>query len=113
MNYPSVKQGCVQVLSIRILLQTPFTSPISCCYRQRFVLVLVPHLFFGSAVLAEQVATREHPAYLISCCRLSRIVSTGRVDSLGVSASEDACAYSCHLAVPYHVRVLQQWIRDT
>jgi hypothetical protein len=34
-----------------------------------------------------------------SCLRLSRLVPTGPVDESGVSASEDACTYSCHLVV--------------
>jgi hypothetical protein len=79
MDYPSVKQGCVQVLIMRILLQTSFISLLSCCHRQRFVAVLSPNLFFGDAEPVEQVATREHPAYLISYLRLSRIMSTSRV----------------------------------
>jgi hypothetical protein len=64
-----------------------------------FVTVLVVHLFFGNADLAEQVATREHSANLNSGLRLSRLVPTGGADELGVSASEDVCACSCHLAV--------------
>jgi hypothetical protein len=44
-------------------------------------------------------ATREHPVCMRSCLPLSRLVSTGREDRLGLSASEDACAYSYHLTV--------------
>jgi hypothetical protein len=84
------------VLSTRILLQTPLHLLLP---SMMFVTVLVPHLFFGNADLAEQVATREHPAYLKSCLRLSRLVPTGGADESGVSASEDVCACSCHLAV--------------
>jgi hypothetical protein len=64
-----------------------------------FVAVLVPHLFFGNADLAERVETHEHPPHRISCLQLSRIVSTGRADGLCVSTSEEACAYACHLTV--------------
>jgi hypothetical protein len=96
MDYPSVEQGCLQVLSTRVLLQTPLHLLLP---SMMFVTVLVLHRFFGNADLSEQVATREHPAYLKSCLRLSRLVSICREDRLGVSASEGACAYSCHLAV--------------
>jgi hypothetical protein len=99
----------MQVLSTQTLLQTPLHLLLP---SMMFVTVLVSHRFFGNADLSEQVATREHPAYLKSGLRLSRLVSTGRVDRLGVSASEDACAYSCHLTVPYHLLALRRWIHD-
>jgi hypothetical protein len=94
MDYTSVEHGCMQVLSIRILLQTPLHLLLP---STMFVTVLVPHLFFGKANLAEHVAPREHPAYLKIGLRLSRLVPTGRADESCVSASEDAYTYSCHL----------------
>jgi hypothetical protein len=108
MEYSSVEQGYMQVLSTQTLLQTPLHLVLP---SMMFVTVLVSHRFFGNADLSEQVATREHPAYLKSGLRLSRLVSTGRINRLGVSASEDAGVYSCHLAVPYHRPVLQLWIQ--
>jgi hypothetical protein len=66
----------MQVLSTHILLQTPLHLVLPW---KMFVTVLMSHRFFGNANLAEQVATREHPAYLISCLQLSLIVSTGPV----------------------------------
>jgi hypothetical protein len=91
-DYCSVEQGWMQVHSTQIdtLLQTPVDLVLP---SMMFVTVLVSHRFFGNANPAEQVAAREHPAYLMSCLRLSRIGRTGRVDRLGVSASEGACAY--------------------
>jgi hypothetical protein len=56
----------VQVLSIQILLQTSLNIPHFLLPSMMFVLVLVPHVFFGQADLAEQVEAREHPAYLMS-----------------------------------------------
>jgi hypothetical protein len=90
MDYPSVEQGCLRVISTRIFVQTPLDLALP---SMMFVTVLVSHLFFRQRGLAEQVTTREHPAYLKSGLRLSCLVSTDRVDRLGVSASEDACAY--------------------
>jgi hypothetical protein len=108
MDYSSVEQGCMQVLSTQILMQTPLHLLLP---SMMFVTVFVSHRFFGNGNLAEQVATREHPAYLKSGLRLSRLVSTGRINRLGVSASEDTGAYSCHLAVRYHLSVLRRWIQ--
>jgi hypothetical protein len=86
----------MQVFSTQFLLQTPSHLVLP---SKMFVTVLAPHRSFGNANLAEHVAAREPPAYLIHCLRLSRIVSTGRIERLGMSASEGACTYSCHLAV--------------
>jgi hypothetical protein len=96
MDYPSFQQGCQQVLSTRIYQQTPLDLVLPSMI---LVAVLVSHRLFGNANLAEQIATREHSAYLKSCLRLSRLVPTGRADESGVSAPEDACTFSCHLAV--------------
>jgi hypothetical protein len=57
----------MHVLGTQILLQTPSHLVLP---SRMFVTVLVPHLFFGNANPAEQVATREHSAYLKSCLRL-------------------------------------------
>jgi hypothetical protein len=46
MDYPSVEQGCLQVLSTRILLQTPLHLLLP---STMIVAMLVPHLFFGNA----------------------------------------------------------------
>jgi hypothetical protein len=44
---PSVEQGCVQVLSTRILLQTPLHVVLP---STMFVAVVAPHRLFGNAV---------------------------------------------------------------
>jgi hypothetical protein len=57
----------MQLPSTQILLRTPLHLLLP---SMMFVIVLVSHRFFGNANVSEQVATREHPAYLKSCLRL-------------------------------------------
>jgi hypothetical protein len=45
-EYTSVKQGCMQVLRIRIILQTPLHLLLP---STMFIAMLGPHLFFGNA----------------------------------------------------------------
>jgi hypothetical protein len=46
MDYPSIEQDCLQVLSTRSLLQTPLHLLLP---STMFQAMLVPHLFFGDA----------------------------------------------------------------
>jgi hypothetical protein len=55
MDYPSIEQGCMQMLSTQILLQTPFHLPLP---STMFVAMLVPHLFVGNANTAWQSRSR-------------------------------------------------------
>jgi hypothetical protein len=47
MDYLSVEQGCMQVLTIRILLQTPLRLLLPSMI---IVAMFVPHLFIGNAI---------------------------------------------------------------